>query len=194
MERIGRKQEKSLRERKTSIPYDKIDKGILKTIRLLNKLPFCVTTSCCQGHATDVGSGCYTANYYITLEVTDENKFLEMLKEIIPDFEKITAIKLNIQKEYFFNEDAKLNQFHWRLSFYWSRESVTEVEDIMLKGRKCLERLLLEYQGRHKDVLGYLPFKCNRKACLKPDGACIVCTSMVRGKNLCPYFRGVLNE
>jgi len=42
--------------------------------------------------------------------------------------------------------------------------------------------------------LGYPPFKCNRKACLRPDNTQIVCTSMVRGKNLCPYFRRDTNE
>lgn len=37
--------------------------------------------------------------------------------------------------------------------------------------------------------LGFPPFKCNRKACLKADGLVIPCTSMVRGKVLCPYMR-----
>jgi len=145
MVRIG-KRRKNLRERKASIPYDKIDRGIRKTIQLLNKFPFCLTTNCCQGHATHVGGDSYTANYYITLEVTNEGKFLAMLSGITPEFEKITELVLLVSKEYYFDDDANLNQYHWRLSFYWGRESQEEVEKGMLRGRKCLERLIQEYQ------------------------------------------------
>lgn len=154
MERIGRKQEKSLSERKTSIPYDKIDKGILKTIRLLNKFPFCITTSCCQGHPESLSSNDWVVDSYITLEVTDEAKFLEMFQEICFEFEKVTEHRLNLNKSYFFNINGNVGrEYHWRVAFWFGFESKEVIEKNLLKCRNCLERLLHEYQERHKDVL-----------------------------------------
>lgn len=145
---------KSLQERKAKIPYDNIDKGIKKTIKLLNKFPFLITTSCCEGHAGTSGYDHWIADGYVTLEVTDEEKFLEILKEIAPAFYQTTNHPLNVSKQYTFGETGDLvGSFHWRMSYWFGYETKQEVIDSLRKCQRCIERLIWEYQRRHKDVL-----------------------------------------
>lgn len=148
---------KNLQERKSKIPYDKIDKGYRRVIQLFNKFPFLITTSCCQGHATSFGGETclgWHANAYITFEVEDEERFLALMEEIVPAFYEETEMVIDICKEYHFRIEGDDSYYHWRLSYSWSRDNKNakqEVEKKMLQGRKCLERLIQKYQKRNRD-------------------------------------------
>jgi len=140
---------KSLQLRKNKIPYEQIDKGYRKIIELLNKFPFCLTTSCCQGHSNYIGGGIWAANAYITLEVEDEKPFLDLFSKIAPDFQKITGLQLHISKQYYF-EEGNIQHYIWRLSYWETDKDPKVLEEWFRKGRKCLERLIQEYQWRNK--------------------------------------------
>jgi len=63
--------------------------------------------------------------------------------------------------------------------------SLEQQREILLRNH------LVDYPNVATCSLGFAPFKCKNKACLKPDGQVIVCTSMARGTSLCPFFKEV---
>ena len=154
MDRNGRKLKKSLKERKAEIDYTKIDRNIRTVVRLLNKFPFLITTSCCEGHPSAIGFDHFVAEGYVTMDIFDEKKFIEVMKEITSPFLKKTGLPLNLTKHYIFGEEGRMDgDSHYRLAYYFGFESVEEGKKALRKCQQCLRTLLLDYQRRHKDVL-----------------------------------------
>jgi hypothetical protein len=63
---------------KSRISYAKIDRGMRGAVRLLNRLPFLATVSCCAGHPTicDVlGKRKWRAEFHVAFEVYDEGEY-----------------------------------------------------------------------------------------------------------------------
>lgn len=91
----------------------------------------------------------WVANCYITLEVEEEQPFLKLFSKIAPDFEQTTGLSLNISKQYYF-EEGNIQHYLWRLSFWETDKDPKVLEEWFREGRKCLERLIQEYQWRNK--------------------------------------------
>lgn len=139
---------KNLREIKSKVPYDKLDPGIKRIVKLFNNLNFCATTNSCEGHPDYIGGGYFSGNFYLTFEITNEEEFWKMFQEITPAFTKETDSQLIVAKELSLD-----NAFHYRISCWYARGDKKEVQQKLYQARKVLERLVLDYERSNRNVL-----------------------------------------
>lgn len=140
------------KEEKDKIPYEEIDEGIRKIIRLFNKISWLATTGSCSGHPTEEKYE-WKAAGGISLEVYDEEKFKALVAlfslENIEDYE---YFNISISKGYLYSTVYKCMLTNWGIGWFamgkTKEECEKQLESIWCKLEYYLRKYLeLEEKG-----------------------------------------------